>query len=199
MRRRLLNLLTALSLLLFVAVCVMWVRSYFAADQIGVANARAYVRCAAIHGGSLFVCSTNDAHRQPDRRWQVRTVKPDVFAPTAADLRTMGAERWSVAGIIHFARDRVKSPSLSGAGYTLLVVPLWLPAAASGCFAIAAGALVFRTRRRTRTGRCAACGYDLRATPARCPECGLPAPAPDARRAAGVAGWVRRADRRNGL
>lgn len=53
-----------------------------------------------------------------------------------------------------------------------LVLPLWtltLP-----CLLILAGRATARRRmwHARRMGRCPACGYDLRATPDRCPECG---------------------------
>jgi hypothetical protein len=56
---------------------------------------------------------------------------------------------------------------LAAASPLPLIPPLWRTA---------------RARRRRKAGRCPACGYDTRATPARCPECGLaaapPVPAP---------------------
>jgi hypothetical protein len=51
-------------------------------------------------------------------------------------------------------------------------VPLWLPSSLLVLFGFIAGAQHRRSRRGW--GRCANCGYDLRASPQRCPECGTP-------------------------
>lgn len=59
---------------------------------------------------------------------------------------------------------------VSGKGLRLIGVPLWFPAL---LLTLALWHFARRALRRPPAdGRCLACGYDLRASPERCPECG---------------------------
>ena len=62
-------------------------------------------------------------------------------------------------------------------------VPYWFLAGLAALLPIGWVYTRARGRRRSRNGRCAGCGYDLRESPERCPECGTarPGPAPQGR------------------
>jgi hypothetical protein len=53
-----------------------------------------------------------------------------------------------------------------------LFVPFWLVEAVLAATWVPAALRWARRRRRARRGLCRMCGYDLRATPGHCPECG---------------------------
>ena len=60
----------------------------------------------------------------------------------------------------------------------VVVVPAWAVVLATGFAATLTGVTARRyglRRHRLASGLCAHCGYDLRASPDRCPECGAPA------------------------
>ena len=82
--------------------------------------------------------------------WVVGPFSFIVGKQQGGDWQTAGSARWT---------DHLQE----------LVVPHWFIMALT----LAPAALVFyRHMKRPRVGHCAKCGYDLRASPARCPECG---------------------------
>jgi hypothetical protein len=97
-----------------------------------------------------------------------------------------GIHRWPAAGQIYWKFALLPSfyrlpPVVSTSGpiaRRVLILPLWLLAA---LFSLprTLPMLKRRLRRRIPAGCCKRCGYDLRATPDRCPECGaIPTPSP---------------------
>ena len=170
-----LNLLTALSLLLCVAVCALWVRSYFATEALGygrIVDGPAG-RTLSVHGAGsgrgrfvLVLVQSLPSELTPEytRPFYLRQPPHDL------DQGRASPSLWNRLGFF------LLEPPEYG-----VIVPAWVLAVVTAALPAYRAAAFARARKRRRTGLCAACGYDLRATPGRCPECGLegsdPAPA----------------------
>jgi hypothetical protein len=175
----------AASLLCCAAAAGVWVRSYFVADafyrKVGLDFARLTLgsgRIAVLREVSPFT-RWRYADRGP---WWHDTLRPADLGRSPA---TLGADRWDVAlpGFSHAARttsfdlDSAEAAARHPVSISkqLTVVHLVYPTAT---FALAPLAWLagYRKRRRraarARGGLCASCGYDLRASAGRCPECG---------------------------
>ena len=170
MTRRLLNLLALLSLLLCVAVGVMWVRSYARGDSFGWRRAPRQVDVMSDRGVVMVAWGSVVSEYAAPEGWR-GSVWP--FEREAETIRIMGRPpggRWGFG----FERERREEP---GQLYesTSVVFPWWVVGLPAVVVAAALGTGVMRRRRaerRRKAGACPACGYDLRGTPGRCPECG---------------------------
>jgi len=87
-----------------------------------------------------------------------------------------------------FAYERADMPDANQPGVNQalhhLYITHWLAAALSGVAVLATSRPYLSAwirRRHQRRGCCTHCGYDLRGTKDRCPECGTPAPAASAK------------------
>ena len=96
----------------------------------------------------------------------VRSRRAQVEALRVAAVSALVGTWWVVDRVVEREADRL----LVFAGAELLLVLSF--------FAIAALAQRMRRRSRRSFAKCDRCGYDLRATPYRCPECGYCPPEP---------------------
>ena len=187
MTRRPLNLLTLLSLLLCTAVVALWVRSHVADDFVGrhtwvfdrarPEDQERRVRCAGTSNG---VAVFGDV-----RVWEYGQPADPVPGGAGWFFNGYYGHQWPLDNVVSHAGqshgfqwvrwDSPPTPGFSGVRGWAVTVPLWaLAALAAVPAAWRAGTLARMLRQSIRQarGRCGRCGYDLRATPARCPECG---------------------------
>ena len=179
MKRRLLNLATALSLLFCVAAVALWVRSYFVHECVMWENkhrTRAILERRPVGGkvvsgdGVLHVDVTMPQQPEPDGSavaWQRDSLPPGQSWLWDTTWYQFPSEKPTLAERLGFSFLHSLANDDGWEGYHGVSFPLWLPAAAFAALPVARF-----LQRRHRAGHCTACGYDLRATPGRCPECG---------------------------
>ena len=156
MRRRLFTFFAALSLLLCVAVCGLWVRSYWHSDAV-VAYGATKTHGVLSRRGVVYLV------REPAAVWVgvVPVTWERVSRPASAGA-PMPPEASRFLG---FGYAGVQGSQIAGA-------PWWSVFLLTVCPSLLLLRATRRAFRDRAAGLCPACGYDLRATPERCPECG---------------------------
>jgi hypothetical protein len=180
--RRLLSLLTALSLMLCVAVVALWVRSYRVGDHWKRVQPEVDHRVESCSGQiawtEFYFGSIDRSFLEPPEfgvwRYQ-RDTSP--LPPLGERLRGISPtpDGWFNHGgfVVGLALGEGDDPSRLPS--RVVAIPYWSLASVFAAAPALVGARIIRRRQhqwRSRAGLCPVCGYDLRATPGRCPECG---------------------------
>jgi hypothetical protein len=166
-----------LSLLLCLALCVLWIRSYRMSEQINWRNAGGWRAVSTARGDLEVALLLADWSNSP-QEYRGPRYERDTARPPVNYLMMLGGDSgdvyfdWEWRG---FAWHQKQSPR--GALHAEGFVPFWSLVAATALLPLGWTASRIRSRRHRRrqknAGICLACGYDLRATPDRCPECGV--------------------------
>lgn len=181
--KRLFTILSALSLLLCTATAALWVRSYWRSDAIVYYGRDGHY--AVQWAAGLLLLGTDNVGT-PNPRLGIDSWNNAWKDPRLDNSLYKGSwGRWG------FGHDRTVTPITTLSTNTLasfpnppamlihrrLSLPLWLFTLAFAIPPCRAATIRWRAHQRRRNTLCVTCGYDLRASQDRCPECGTPIPA----------------------
>jgi hypothetical protein len=169
MRPRWTTLFATLSFVACLALVALMLRSYFwHCDLIHMRSTTRYFHFDADRG-YLWVGTWLRADHEPNfpLRWQ--SFEPGHFNGIL-EHHWEADPLWTVPGFC------LTSQGSGIASYQVLIVHAVYPISLTALGPAMWGVYRLRHRRRQGGNLCPVCGYDLRATPDRCPECGTPAP-----------------------
>lgn len=164
-------ILSTFTLLLLMTVLVLWIRSPRHADGVAFYTPTGHLDgLASDRGGMLFCASDIPFGREMGLTADAMSTSADEFAAIHDTLFDPSNQKW------HFLGFRVAAGTLGTWRwkFNAILVPYWallIPLAIPPMFGFRR--VILRARRKRR-GQCLACGYDLRQSPDRCPECGRP-------------------------
>jgi len=163
---RLLNLAAGVSLLLAVAIVVLWVRSYWLVEGIHrIWHSSAEMRDWTV--GSRYGRFHFINQRIPDKRPPIAP-RYEYSDATQYNLPYPHASHWFPFPPVGFQY----LPGPPSSNIRELTIAYWLLLLPTLPLPLIAIVLHRRRRHRETNNLCPTCGYDLRATPDRCPECG---------------------------
>lgn len=179
------NGLAAVSMLLFLAMAISWVRSVSAFDEwdLLLSSQSGDVTFISIETGRGRLCldtglvaysilRKRSPARTDDTQPEFRHFSFEPLYPSGMDLNHPGIRGFSAKG---FEFSFFRSDSMVRFEYRL-IAPMWAWMLLWAFLPAICGTLYKRRRsveKRKRKGLCPSCGYDLRPTPDRCPECGI--------------------------
>lgn len=183
MNRRPLRFISAISLLIFVLILALWLRSNWVLDGVD--------EIASMHSRKLDIGARSAKGRvwlsigvysQTDGKWSLSS--PKHFADddgSRQHLYLSGVQSGLQSrGWFHsdFGAACYRDGSFPAAvGVPLkvqLLAPQWFIALLASLLPLRWAVVRTRIRRMREAAQCVRCGYDLRASPDRCPECGTP-------------------------
>jgi hypothetical protein len=161
-------------LLLSIATAAMWLRSQWYCDSIDISANDGVSKCLAFGiadgGNQLHLQFENQSLIEPiasSRRWKFDRPMFDTVGPFLGFGHAQ-----PFVGLSGYGFQIGKDPENFATTY-ILTVPFWFAVMATMALPVIWGGKRLRAKAKMPAGHCSKCGYDLRATPERCPECGM--------------------------
>ena len=173
MRRRVFFVLASISLLMCLASMWIWHRSEEVADRIIVTHeTSAWVVSAVSHLWFSYVTLNDSRPEGTEFRWTLNTrLGEELYPGDGGHHYFLGFTTEAYAAGFDATTSDGTRVHRSGVQH-MLGVPCWFFVAVFAILTALARGIWLRSSVRRSRSLCSVCGYDLRATPQRCPECG---------------------------